>query len=351
MRKSKQMLAFLMAAVMMITVWSVPMPVEAATRVLTIKTAAVSNARKIHEALNSQKPLVLRIAGNKAFSKKTLSKLEKEVRKINQQDVYFHYRAYRQKGNYYLYEISKDFAKQYYYATMFCRKLFRYFKTGKCYGYIWTDGYGEKNGYTQYRYVYEAYQAYKTANSDMPFSDYVMKDMDSFYGLDADVAKSYEVAFAADSFGELSDAMKVWVVAESGYFACMFDRNNPYGDFPKFCMIYSRNMKHAQYNGSGMRAMVNNKVQGVCANYAVMESLLWSQWGLHNQINTSWKINHAWSVVKVKNAKGKTLWIPFDYRVGPSGIYKASESKQYQLYLKGVKGAPNYKNFQYADFN
>lgn len=382
MKKKIRLLALLLALAMETATFTMPIPAQAAAKVITIQTATKGNAKKIHEALDKQTALVLRVKGNKQASKKLLKKLQTKIKKINKQDVIFQYRAEKQSGNYFRYSISKDYAKQYHYANAFCKKLFKYFKTGKCYGYVWDDGYGEKNGYTQYRYAYEGYKSYLKSGSGLAYEEFythsfkvyeelqkegtqeaekqaeemeknnffIKQGMRDFYGFKKAIAKTYGIAFAAESFGELSDAMKVWVVAESGYFACNFDRKNPHGKNAKFCMTYSTKMKNATLDGNGLRAMLNNRVQGVCANYAVMECLLWDQWGIHNQINDSWKINHAWSVVKAKNSKGKALWIPFDYRIGPSGIYKASQKEQYRLYLDGVKGAPKYKNFKQSDF-
>ena len=65
-------------------------------------------------------------------------------------------------------------------------------------------------------------------------------------------------------------------------------------------------------------------------------------------------------MVKVKNSKGKTLWIPFDYGIGPAVSlnvtdeqrkYINTEKKRYKLYLTGIKGAPKVKNFVDEDFN
>ncbi|SFQ19187.1 hypothetical protein SAMN02910358_01024 [Lachnospiraceae bacterium XBB1006] len=400
MKQYKKKIAGWLVAVLLLTSFGVPLPTLAATKTITIKTATIGNAEKIHKELNDRKALVLRVAGAKAKARQVVRALETKIKDVNKQDVIFHYQSSRASGKYYLFRISKEQAKQYYYANLFCKKLMKKFKNGTCYGYVWTDGVGEKNGYTQYRYAYEGYQSYLKSGAGLAFEEYYrqsyktyealckereelwrtyprseedaerletvgsqIQEMEQtnffiktdcrrdFYKLKESVAKCYAIAFAAENFGELSDAMKVWVIGESGYFACQFNRKNEYGSEPKFCMVYSGKMKNAWYSGEGLRAMVNNKVQGVCANYAVMESLLWEQWGIWNQINTSAKINHAWSVVKVKNSKGKTLWIPFDYRVGPSGIYNASEKEQYRLYLQGIKGAPSKKNFNLSDFN
>ena len=77
--------------------------------------------------------------------------------------------------------------------------------------------------------------------------------------------------------------------------------------------------------------------------------------------NINYDINHAWCTVKVKNSVGKTLWIPFDYGIGPAeqlavskkiyDKYLNTEEKRYKLYLSAQKGAPKYKNFTDADFN
>lgn len=61
--------------------------------------------------------------------------------------------------------------------------------------------------------------------------------------------------------------------------------------------------------------------------------LLFNQIGITNYFNSNHERNHAWSVIKVKNSKGKTLWMPFDYKINDIRNSKIP-------YFKGIKGAP-----------
>ena len=95
------------------------------------------------------------------------------------------------------------------------------------------------------------------------------------------------------------------------------------------------------------------------------ERILFDQLNISNYRNSNFYINHAWSVVKVKNSKGKTLWIPFDYGIGPCDSrkgqlavsedvrkkYLSTDKKRYKLYLANIPGAPSKKNFKNTDFN
>lgn len=156
------------------------------------------------------------------------------------------------------------------------------------------------------------------------------------------------------SFSELSDAMKIFTLDYSGYFSNDF--------FVKYGMRYDAGVHSTKDDGAGgMKTLYENKAYGACDCFASYETLIFSQWGIENYYNCSLEIDHAWSVVKVKNSEGKILWIPFDYGIGPvqdlnvSSVvkkrYLSTEKERYKLYLSGIKGAPKYKNFVGSDFN
>jgi hypothetical protein len=164
---------------------------------------------------------------------------------------------------------------------------------------------------------------------------------------------SEELIAASGGMSELSDAMKLWVIDQSNYFGCRFTRSM-YG------MLYKNSVFFAKAGWKGMKTLYENKAEGVCMTYASYESLVFRQIGITSYLGNSSKINHAWTVVKVKNSDGKTLWIPFDYGIGPAnGLsltsdqrkYVDTQAKQYKLYLSGIKGAPSKKNFVGSDFN
>jgi hypothetical protein len=158
---------------------------------------------------------------------------------------------------------------------------------------------------------------------------------------------------ASGGMSDLSDAMKIWVIGRSNYFGCRFTRNM-YG------MLYTSGVYTYNGGSKAMKTLYENKAEGVCAVYARYETIVFMQMGITTYLCQSYKINHEWTVVKVKNSDGKTLWIPFDYGIGPAnGLsltsdqrkYVDTEAKQYKLYLSGIKGAPTKKNFVGSDFN
>lgn len=140
-------------------------------------------------------------------------------------------------------------------------------------------------------------------------------------------------------FSNLSDAMKVYAVSEANYFAG--------STLPGYGVEYTFREKSATTT-KGYKAMKHlwkGTARGVCHEYALYECLLWEQLGITGFYNSYSGWNHAWSVVKVKNSKGKTMWIPFDY-----GITSASGTN-YKIYMKGIKGVPKKQKWKMSDFN
>lgn len=172
---------------------------------------------------------------------------------------------------------------------------------------------------------------------------------------------------ASTCFGELSKANQVYLIEQSGYFAI---RDDMFKTEPKYTIRYSydylfdKKIKaRTDFNtpGQGMEKMYkHNIIIGVCSVYADYEELLFSQLGIAVWNCTDDNIGHAWTVLKVKNTAGKTLWIPFDYGIGPAERliidekiikkYLRTEKMRYKLYLSKVKGAPKKKNFKLSDF-
>lgn len=172
-------------------------------------------------------------------------------------------------------------------------------------------------------------------------------------------------------FGELSKANQVYLIANSAYF-CSVDGmaaglNNSkkgYGIEYSYDYLFDKKIKaNADFKtpGQGMKKMYECKnLKGVCSVYATYEKLLFTQLGIKVWRCTDDNIGHAWTVLKVKNSVGKTLWVPFDYGIGPAEKliidekirkkYLRTEKMRYKLYLSKVKGAPKKKNFSIADF-
>jgi hypothetical protein len=174
------------------------------------------------------------------------------------------------------------------------------------------------------------------------------------YGLGLADMSQEELIVNTKNFSDLSDAMKIYALVKTRIFQCRKTRDNYYG------IVYTFGIYHIPQGSAGMKALLDNKAEGVCQVYASYEILIFDQLGITSYFNRSSKIGHAWSVVKVKNTSGKTLWIPIDYGIGPSNrlslsekqrTYVNTEAKRYKLYLSGIKGAPSKKNFTYYDFD
>ncbi|SDB21890.1 hypothetical protein [Eubacterium oxidoreducens] len=159
------------------------------------------------------------------------------------------------------------------------------------------------------------------------------------------------ILVAQSDFYRLSNAMKIWAIADSGYFACNTTR-------PAYGMLYRLHKGTYDMGAKGMKYLYRNKATGKCIHYASYEELTFKQLGIY--VDKCAYFNHAWTVVRVKNSDGKVLWIPFDYGIGPStklavsssvkNKYLKTEAMRYRTYLCMTKGAPTYKNFKTSDF-
>lgn len=211
-------------------------------------------------------------------------------------------------------------------------------------------------------YSYDAFLSKcKNSSSDWGYeynwmvkrSDYMLKySTSSFFP----ALNSQMKIIANKPFAKLSSAMKIYAIDKSGYFSHRSSRNGKYG------MYYSNKSAGCTKKLSKKTRLKNlflNKAKGVCMDYANYENTYFKSVGITSWYRSSDKINHAWTVVKVKNSRGKVLWVPFDYGIGPAEQlevnknqkkYISTEKKRYALYLKGLSGAPNYKNFSEDDF-
>jgi len=170
-----------------------------------------------------------------------------------------------------------------------------------------------------------------------------------------------------ENFGDLPCATQLYAIHHSAYF-CASDINAEkiakiQGLKKAFMMPYLQNIQ-----GTGvfpeewitMRQMYEGKAYGVCMDFAKCEFILFKQLGFTEvYVCSSMIISHSWTIVNVKNSKGKVLWVPFDYGIGPTSKlivsdsikkkYLDTEKKRYKFYLGAVKKAPKKKNFTYAD--
>ncbi|MCR5546038.1 MAG: hypothetical protein K6F30_06110 [Lachnospiraceae bacterium] len=338
-----------------------------AASTFTIKKANVSTAKKLDKKLKKNKAITLKIKGSGSSTRKKIVKLQNIIKGVNGQGIIFQTSGLTQSGGYCYYTISSSDAKTYSYGVKFIERLLTCMKTGMC------PGSGNTfNGYTEAQIYWKLYVSYVSSGSTLSFPQYIaflneqylsgeyfdMGDNDSIYSLahncgNETLASIYYVVYNTNNFNDLSDALKVWTIAKSGYFGCSFQRKG-------YNMTYSYTYE-AKYGGAAMKTLYENKATGVCQVHATYENIVWRALGITSYYNSSNYINHAWTVVKVKNSMGKTLWIPFDYGIGPSDSlavsddvrekYLKTEEMRYALYLNGIKGAPSVKNFTELDFN
>lgn len=382
---------------------------QAAAKTITVNKADTKTAEKVHKYLYKGKELTLKVKGDSQKTKKTIKSLVQKVGVANKYDVVFHYTPKYQSGSYYYYSVSRENAQLYKYSVKTIKKIFRCardvidykggYKNAKIDAKKYPDERERKihiiydnlirrhivsrssneesyDTYDASQYTFIGYDEPTTVSlidqisipSNVRDTDeLVVKERDgnivylySFeefvttIDVDLFVEKTdfYELEgrnlkVVSTPFYELSDAVKVYAVARSWWFS---GRG----------VTYDLEKRTATTGSKGMKYLYNQKASGVCVQYAQYECLLWDQLGITNYYNSSDKISHAWSVVKVKNSEGKTLWIPFDYGMGPCSVlsvrkdqykYISTEKKRYKLYLSGIKGAPKKKNWSWDDIN
>lgn len=380
---------------------------------ISVTKATKAVARSIHSLIIQGKSVTLKVLGNKAKSQKKVTSLQNKIKKVNEQGVIFQYAKGKKTGKYYTYKISSSNAKLYKYSVAFIKKLHNKFFKDKNTKREYEDRLVYKNRTTrrlrqiydylvdttrsnakfvtpniifeacvgfspkttqatptlQYNKTYADFKNYIIKNERLTLIDiyriplydlYSFEEFRNLKGVESllnyftypDIDnKTFNML--STKFCDLSDAMKVYFIAQSEYFSYNTQK-------PKFGVQYKSGVYRAYHGLRGMQTLYNNKAKGVCQVYAMYEAQVWIQLGINYWMNASSKINHAWTVVKVKNSKGKTLWIPFDYGIGPTQSlavsesqlqYVNSEAKRYKLYLNGIKGAPKKKNFKNSDFN
>ena len=390
---------------------------------IIIKDTGEATVKKIDKHLKKGKSLVLKVKGSDKNADKTISALQKHIQKSNDAGVVFQFTKGSKSGAYRTYNISADNAKMYNYTIKFVNKLYKktikQIKSRDGYTEALADrGMYPDNDERYLRIIYD--NVIKNINEyridykwvyDDTLGESVKVPVESLFGADpvttlsniyyidikgydyckntviikewtedyvemcqvksfeefknsANIKKlkkmvrvnditDAELILLNNKFGDLSDAMKIYAIDASKYFDCRFKRGKDFG------MLYSFDKQVYRQGSAAMKLLLNNKAVGVCATYAYYEKLVFEQLGIETYINTSQLINHGWTVVKVKNSAGKTLWIPFDYGIGPAENlaiskeqkkYINTEKKRYKLYLLGIKGAPKKRNFTDEDF-
>lgn len=82
------------------------------------------------------------------------------------------------------------------------------------------------------------------------------------------------------------------------------------------------------FSGSGLtgiKAMLNHKWWGKCDGYAAMETTMYELFGISFKDYTTivcYECNHAWTAVRVTNARGERAWVTNDYGMRETGFEK-----------------------------
>ena len=183
------------------------------------------------------------------------------------------------------------------------------------------------------------------------------KSSDGFY---EKVAINYAELFDSQDFSKLSDAMKVWFVYATGYFEGTHQIDidmcqEP--DYYEYGMVYDFSSGGSMWMEEDhiiMKKLLDNKARGVCSDFAACEKVLFDSLGIKCWKNSCDELNHAWTVLKVKN---QVLWIPFDYGIGPSDLVgnslldtKEKYDYRFRIMMEGIKGAPKTRNYEIDDF-
>lgn len=102
------------------------------------------------------------------------------------------------------------------------------------------------------------------------------------------------------------------------------------------------------YSGDGLRgikAMLKHGWWGKCSGYAAMEETMYRLFGISDYMTIDCKeCNHAWTAVRVTNARGERAWLTNDYAMSEIGL-----DKPFRHYHDGKKHPKKvYENFVFA---
>lgn len=96
---------------------------------------------------------------------------------------------------------------------------------------------------------------------------------------------------------------------------------------------------------SGIKAMLKHSWWGKCSGYAAMEETMYRLFGISDYMTIECKeCNHAWTAVRVTNARGERAWVTNDY-----GMCDFGYEKPFRHYHDGKKHSGKlYENFIFA---
>ena len=158
----------------------------------------------------------------------------------------------------------------------------------------------------------------------------VTKEMHGLYEVEA-----YE-PFPKSSM-ETTEFYKLSQAEQQYYVSLAFHHNTTWCGYDK-----------KSYSGdglSGIKAMLNHKWWGKCSGYAAMEETMYRLFGISDYMTIECKeCNHAWTAVRVINARGERAWVTNNY-----GMVKFGYEKPFRHYHDGKKHAGKlYENFVFV---
>lgn len=253
--------------------------VEAKTTTVTIKKADTNTAKKLDKTLKKCKKLTLKVRGSKKASKKLITSVNKKLQQVNEYSVVMQCSYQKTKKGYSYYSVSKDNARLYTYTIKLLKDM--YTREQELTETFWNENRQVlKNDGKRGYFVTEAGWDTRT------------------------VVTSYKKQNGNKPFYKLSTCV------QSGIIASSFDNNES-----KY-ITYNKKYKDSSgdYSNSQLISkLLNGKMKGVCHDFTVCQMLIFSQINIENYYASSQNDNHAVVAVKVKNSKGKVMWVCFDY--------------------------------------
>lgn len=270
-------------------------------------SATVGVAKQLDGYMKKGKSVDIYVRGSKKSSAKTIKALQKKVQRVNTLGVIFTTKKAKKAGKSYIYRIRKKESNLYKYSTRVMDRM-------------WKDALKAGKKAQRYNYDFEKTdienESLSTANTSFSFSFYLGPE----YEGEAESYKNMiDNILTHKHFCELSDAQKVYIIDVSNYFCNYFYSDFLYGSEDIHCMEYDKKSRGKifrtvkKHPDKVMKAICQNKAKGVCADFSKAEILLFSQLGMKAYYLSSGSLNHAWSIVKVSNSKGKKFYVPFDY--------------------------------------
>ena len=293
-------------------------------KLVTLKTADDATAATVHKYLTGNTPFSIVYYGSSSQAGSTLNKLKEKVGKVNEYGVLFQNSRAEQvcdaQKTGYFYRVTKDNCRLYNYSLKFFKRML-YETIGGFFNEEVDDDFNyifSPNGRLAFARKFNTWQEYQAELERLsPWIEYEdgsislkenSEDLPDYYpngcGDDNNLRK-YWLA-ANTKFCDLSQAMKVWVISNSAFFA---NRRGVYG------MTYGDPAGASRYQSDTerMKLMSENKAVGVCEDYARYEVTVFSQLGIKSKYDHDG--GHAWSVVYPTNADGKKLKYIFNWHL------------------------------------